>query len=106
MCAGRLVSLRGTVVRVSGIRPLILQMDFACARCGAVTTCRFPDGKYTPPQARRRWCSSPWRRACAVQVSCSAQTWHAAVLVQAYSSSGAPFYLYLSNWGTTLWLNF
>lgn len=98
------MSVRGTVVRVSGIRPLILQMDFACARCGAVATCRFPDGKFTPPQARRRWCSSPGCRACASHVSCSAQTWHAAVLVPAYVNSGAPSCLDLSSWGSTLWL--
>ena len=83
------MSVRGTVVRVSGIKPLILQMDFACARCGVLMTCRFTDGKFTPPQARRRWCSSPWCRACVSQVRCSAQTWHAAVLVPAYVNSGA-----------------
>ncbi|KAK9824829.1 hypothetical protein WJX81_003431 [Elliptochloris bilobata] len=47
---GRLVSIRGTVVRVSGIRPLVVQMDFACGKCGATMTCAFPDGKFTPPQ--------------------------------------------------------
>ena len=56
MClfAGRLVSVRGTVVRVSGIRPLVVQMDFACSKCGTATSCSFPDGKFTPPQARCR----------------------------------------------------
>ncbi len=54
LLAGRLVSVRGTVVRVSGIRPLVVQMDFACSKCGTATACSFPDGKFTPPQARCR----------------------------------------------------
>ena len=52
--AGRLVSIRGTVLRVSGIRPLVLQMDFACSKCGTTMTCPFPDGKFTPPQVRHQ----------------------------------------------------
>ncbi|XP_068668987.1 probable DNA helicase MCM8 isoform X1 [Aristolochia californica] len=46
---GRLVSVRGTVVKVSNVRPLVMQMDFKCAKCGAVLTRAFPDGKYSPP---------------------------------------------------------
>ena len=48
--AGTLVSVTGTVIRMTGVRPLITQMDFACKRCGCATTACFPDGKYTPPQ--------------------------------------------------------
>ncbi|KAL6507944.1 DNA replication licensing factor mcm8 [Orobanche gracilis] len=46
---GRLVSVRGTVTKVSTVRPLVMQMSFSCAKCGTTITCDFPDGKFTPP---------------------------------------------------------
>jgi hypothetical protein len=46
---GRLATIRGTVVRMSHIRPLIVEMDFACAKCGAGQHAMFPDGRFTPP---------------------------------------------------------
>ncbi|XP_078446733.1 minichromosome maintenance 8 [Wolffia australiana] len=46
---GRLVSVRGNVVKVSCVRPLVEQMDFECAKCGAQNTRNFPDGKFSPP---------------------------------------------------------
>lgn len=48
---GRLVSIRGTVVKVSTVRPLVVQMDFACEKCGASITRVFPDGKFSRPMA-------------------------------------------------------
>ncbi|XP_057778999.1 probable DNA helicase MCM8 [Salvia miltiorrhiza] len=45
----RLVSVRGTVVKVSTVRPLVIQMCFSCAKCGTTMTCDFPDGKFSPP---------------------------------------------------------
>ncbi|KAH6825683.1 minichromosome maintenance 8 [Perilla frutescens var. hirtella] len=45
----RLVSVRGTVVKVSTVRPLVMQMSFSCAKCGTTITCDFPDGKFSPP---------------------------------------------------------
>ncbi|KAK4481048.1 hypothetical protein RD792_011917 [Penstemon davidsonii] len=45
----RLVSVRGTVVKVSTVRPLVIQMSFSCAKCGTTITCDFPDGKFSPP---------------------------------------------------------
>ncbi|XP_047983357.1 probable DNA helicase MCM8 [Salvia hispanica] len=45
----RLVSVRGTVVKVSTVRPLVIQMSFSCAKCGTTMTCDFPDGKFSPP---------------------------------------------------------
>ena len=33
---GKFVSVRGTVVRVSSIKPLCLQMAYECNNCGAV----------------------------------------------------------------------
>eukprot|EP01018_Ginkgo_biloba_P024667 Gb_07123 [translate_table: standard] len=46
---GRLVSVRGTVVRISIVKPLVVQMNFSCVKCGSTITRRFPDGKYSPP---------------------------------------------------------
>ncbi|KAL3531896.1 hypothetical protein ACH5RR_005417 [Cinchona calisaya] len=45
----RLVSVRGTVVKVSTVRPLVRQMTFVCARCGTNIVRDFPDGKFSPP---------------------------------------------------------
>nr|XP_016465305.1 PREDICTED: probable DNA helicase MCM8 isoform X1 [Nicotiana tabacum] len=45
----RLVSVRGTVVKVSTVKPLVMQMDFACTKCGTSITRDFPDGKFSPP---------------------------------------------------------
>ncbi|TMW66782.1 hypothetical protein Poli38472_014094 [Pythium oligandrum] len=43
------VSVMGTVVRVSAIKPLVRRCDFVCAKCGEATSRAFPDGNYTPP---------------------------------------------------------
>ncbi|PSR98198.1 DNA helicase [Actinidia chinensis var. chinensis] len=45
----RLVSVRGTVVKVSTVRPLVVQMSFSCTKCGADIQRNFPDGKFSPP---------------------------------------------------------
>nr|XP_018628273.2 probable DNA helicase MCM8 isoform X1 [Nicotiana tomentosiformis] len=45
----RLVYVRGTVVKVSTVKPLVMQMDFACTKCGTSITRDFPDGKFSPP---------------------------------------------------------
>ncbi|KAK6943754.1 MCM, AAA-lid domain [Dillenia turbinata] len=45
----RLVSVRGTVVKVSTVRPLVLGMSFSCAKCGSEIYRNFPDGKFSPP---------------------------------------------------------
>ncbi|XP_009794628.1 putative DNA helicase MCM8 [Nicotiana tabacum] len=45
----RLVSVRGTVVKVSTVKPLVMQMDFTCTKCGISITRDFPDGKFSPP---------------------------------------------------------
>lgn len=46
----RFVAVRGNVVRVSAIRPLVTQMDFRCDKCLQPIPTRFLDGKYDPPQ--------------------------------------------------------
>lgn len=43
------VSVVGTVVRVSAIKPLVRRCDFVCVKCNEVTSRAFPDGKYNPP---------------------------------------------------------
>ena len=48
---GRLVSIRGTVTRVSPIKPLVVALGFACEKCEATQMCRFADGKYREPEA-------------------------------------------------------
>jgi DNA replicative helicase MCM subunit Mcm2 (Cdc46/Mcm family) len=46
---GKFVSIRGTVVRVSNIKPLVLRMNFKCSRCQAELTQIFVDGKFSMP---------------------------------------------------------
>ncbi|XP_070276040.1 DNA helicase MCM8 isoform X2 [Myotis yumanensis] len=46
---GKYVALRGTVVRVSNIKPLCTKMAFLCAACGEVQSLSLPDGKYNLP---------------------------------------------------------
>ncbi|CAJ1894838.1 unnamed protein product [Sphenostylis stenocarpa] len=45
----KLVSVRGTAVKVSTVRPLVLQMSFECCKCRQTLSRIFPDGKYSPP---------------------------------------------------------
>jgi DNA helicase MCM8 len=45
----KFVAVRGNVVRVSSIRPLVTAMDFSCPKCGHVQRMAFTDGKYSPP---------------------------------------------------------
>lgn len=46
---GKFVSVRGNVVRVSAVRPLVLRMAFQCAKCSADVPMWFAEGKYEPP---------------------------------------------------------
>ncbi|XP_062981379.1 DNA helicase MCM8-like isoform X2 [Elgaria multicarinata webbii] len=48
-CYGKYVALRGTVVRVSNIRPICTKMAFTCSACGSTQSFPLPDGKYTLP---------------------------------------------------------
>ncbi|GMN39082.1 hypothetical protein TIFTF001_008313 [Ficus carica] len=45
----KLVSVRGSVVKVSTVRPLVVQMSFDCAKCKTNISRIFPDGKFSPP---------------------------------------------------------
>ncbi|PNH08574.1 DNA helicase MCM8, partial [Tetrabaena socialis] len=46
---GKLVTLRGTVVRMTPVRPLVTHMVFICAKCGSRTELGFADGLYAVP---------------------------------------------------------
>uniref|UniRef100_A0A8C9JRC4 DNA helicase MCM8 n=1 Tax=Panthera tigris altaica TaxID=74533 RepID=A0A8C9JRC4_PANTA len=46
---GKYIAVRGTVVRVSNIKPLCTKMAFLCAACGEVQGFPLPDGKYNLP---------------------------------------------------------
>ncbi|NWU98785.1 MCM8 helicase, partial [Upupa epops] len=48
-CYGKYIALRGTVVRVSNIKPLCTNLAFVCGACGDVQSVPLPDGKYTLP---------------------------------------------------------
>ncbi|KFO96941.1 DNA helicase MCM8 [Calypte anna] len=48
-CYGKYIALRGTVVRVSNIKPLCTKLAFVCGTCGDVQAVSLPDGKYTLP---------------------------------------------------------
>uniref|UniRef100_A0A672UPM1 DNA helicase MCM8 n=1 Tax=Strigops habroptila TaxID=2489341 RepID=A0A672UPM1_STRHB len=48
-CYGKYIALRGTVVRVSNIKPLCTKLAFVCGACGDVQSVPLPDGKYTLP---------------------------------------------------------
>lgn len=45
----KLVSVRGTVVKVSTVKPLVVQMGFDCVKCKTSITRMFADGKFSPP---------------------------------------------------------
>ncbi|KAI8868876.1 MCM-domain-containing protein [Ramicandelaber brevisporus] len=46
---GRLVSVRGTVVRTSSIKPLLTRVAFRCASCGGRQTVTLTDGRFVYP---------------------------------------------------------
>ncbi|TSM77312.1 DNA helicase MCM8 [Bagarius yarrelli] len=46
---GKFVAIRGTVVRVSNIKPLCIKMAFVCNMCGDTQSITLTDGKYTIP---------------------------------------------------------
>ncbi|KAJ8045687.1 DNA helicase MCM8 [Holothuria leucospilota] len=46
---GKFVSIKGTVVRVSNIKPVCTKMAFECNMCGDIQVASLPDGKYVLP---------------------------------------------------------
>ncbi|KAF7804491.1 putative DNA helicase MCM8 [Senna tora] len=45
----KLVSVRGTIVKASTVRPLVVEMSFECGKCKERIRRIFPDGKFSPP---------------------------------------------------------
>ena len=43
--AGKFVAIKGTVVRVSNIKPLVTHMGFLCLKCGCELAIELPDGE-------------------------------------------------------------
>eukprot|EP00112_Aurelia_sp_Birch-Aquarium-sp1_P024736 Seg796.9 transcript_id=Seg796.9/GoldUCD/mRNA.D3Y31 product="DNA helicase MCM8" protein_id=Seg796.9/GoldUCD/D3Y31 len=56
---GKLVSIRGTVVRVGNVKPLATHLAFTCCSCKAQQVLELTDGKYDTPNK----CISPECRA-------------------------------------------
>ena len=47
---GKFVSIKGNVVRVGPVRPLIVRATFVCQRCEARIIMNFPEGRYASPE--------------------------------------------------------
>ncbi|KAG1652187.1 DNA helicase MCM8 [Nymphon striatum] len=45
----RFVCVKGTIVRISNIKPICLEMIFECVSCGDMQVLAQPEGKYTTP---------------------------------------------------------
>jgi DNA replicative helicase MCM subunit Mcm2 (Cdc46/Mcm family) len=48
-CIGKFVSVKGTVIRVSTIKPVLVEMKFLCAKCGFETLQRMTEGRFEAP---------------------------------------------------------
>ncbi|KAL3929172.1 MAG: hypothetical protein SGPRY_002071 [Prymnesium sp.] len=59
---GKLVSICGSVIRVSSLRPMVQSISFHCPRCGSSMNQPLQDSKYVPPPS----CPSPGCRAKAL----------------------------------------
>jgi len=46
---GRMVAVRGNVIRVAGVTPMVKRMDFECVKCGDVMIKNMPDGRMEHP---------------------------------------------------------
>lgn len=46
---GKLITVRGTVVRATSPSPVVMGMGFVCGKCEGLQHARFPDGRFTPP---------------------------------------------------------
>ena len=58
MHAGKLVTVRGLVVRASPIRQLYLSMDYECTRCSSRQRVNFPEGATVRPSVCSDGCRS------------------------------------------------
>ncbi|PUZ65608.1 hypothetical protein GQ55_3G238400 [Panicum hallii var. hallii] len=47
----KLVTVRGTVLKVSTVKPLVLELEFRCMKCGKKIPRAISDGKFSPPMS-------------------------------------------------------
>lgn len=47
--AEKMVAVCGTVLKVNTVKPLVVQLNFRCMKCGTEITRVFCDGKFSPP---------------------------------------------------------
>lgn len=47
----KIVTVRGTVIKVSTVKPLVRQLNFRCMKCATEITRVFCDGKFSPPMS-------------------------------------------------------
>lgn len=116
--AGKLATLKGTVTRMSHVRPLMADMGFTCTKCGCSLKVEFPDGRFAPPtscggeavtncgslpgnaccsmglcvhptrRAASSWCASEWVPLCVLDLRLCASC--APVLLQVRAAGAAP----------------
>eukprot|EP00920_Eleutheroschizon_duboscqi_P042706 GHVT01101840.1.p1 GENE.GHVT01101840.1~~GHVT01101840.1.p1 ORF type:complete len:599 (-),score=148.82 GHVT01101840.1:56-1852(-) len=48
---GKLLAVRGAIMRVNSVRPLLTALTFTCVKCGVELTMSCKDGRYDPPSA-------------------------------------------------------
>ena len=59
MHAGKLVTVRGLVMRAGPIRQLYLGMEYECTRCSSRQRVEFPEGATARPSGMQRWLPQP-----------------------------------------------
>ncbi|TVU19721.1 hypothetical protein EJB05_35890, partial [Eragrostis curvula] len=47
----KIVTVRGTVLKVSTVKPLVVKLKFRCMKCDSEITRQFCDGKFSPPMS-------------------------------------------------------
>lgn len=47
----KLITVHGTVLKVSTVKPLVLRLEFRCMKCGKGIPRMFSDGKFSPPMS-------------------------------------------------------
>lgn len=67
LLSGKLVCVRGTIIRVGNMKLLCTWMGFQCNSCSSVQTVRQPDGVFTQPTV----CASQACRARSFTPLCS-----------------------------------
>lgn len=68
---GKLVTIRGTVTKMSPVKAICSTMEFTCVRCGHGTLVKFADGMFQPPtMCTTGFCQSRYLKANARNSRC------------------------------------